>query len=70
MKIIIVDGEIIEKQPNDTIYLALCQRDGFWSVAGVFYLSPEQAEISLAGMNYDRIILVRCRLLDNIKSET
>ena len=64
VKVMVKDGGIVEKDAGDVVYVALLKRGGYWIVSGVFYHSPQEAEMCTAGMMPEKLVVVRVKIPD------
>jgi len=62
MKILTVNGEIVEpKNPNE-VYLAMWKKEGFWKISGIMYHSPEEVEPNLYNFGPDEILIIKVQV--------
>jgi hypothetical protein len=61
-KIFSVDGEIMEPDKPDEVYVALFKRFGAWHVSGVIYRRPHEVESNLFNLGPEKVVIVKVML--------
>lgn len=62
MKILSVDGKIVELLKPDEVYLAMWKKNGAWSVSGVAYRNADEIPANLVGFCPDAILVIKVKV--------
>lgn len=62
MKILSVDGRLVELLKPEELYLALYKKDGFWTISGVMYRNADEIPSNLSEFCPDDILIVKIKI--------
>lgn len=62
MKILSVDGKIVELLKPDEVYLAMWKKNGFWTVSGMIYRNADEIPSNLSRFYPDVILVIKVKV--------